>query len=70
MPAGGDARPPADAARLEPVQELGDFTATPRVIWITALAVAIGAVSACIALALLRLIGRLALPGRNKRPAA
>ncbi len=40
-----------------PVEELGDFTTTPRVLWISALAVGIGALSAGIALALLRLIG-------------
>ena len=50
-------RSSADPQRQEPVEQLGDFTATPRVIWIAALAVLIGAVSACIALALLRLIG-------------
>jgi CIC family chloride channel protein len=36
---------------------LGDFTMTPRVIWISGLAVFIGLVSSYIALALLRLIG-------------
>src|SRR4051794_19639349 len=37
--------------------DLGDFTTTPRVLAIGALAVGIGALSAFIALALLRLIG-------------
>jgi H+/Cl- antiporter ClcA len=39
------------------VRHLGDFTATPRMALITALALPIGAVSACVAWALLRLIG-------------
>ena len=38
-------------------EKLGDFTTTRRVLWITTLAIAIGFVSAFIALALLRLIG-------------
>jgi H+/Cl- antiporter ClcA/CBS domain-containing protein len=37
--------------------KLGDFTITPRTITISILAVAIGAISACVALALLKLIG-------------
>src|SRR5947209_4648307 len=37
--------------------ELGDFTATPRVLFISALAIAIGVVSSFVALILLRLIG-------------
>ncbi|MFI5306306.1 MAG: chloride channel protein [Polyangiales bacterium] len=37
--------------------ELGDFTATPRMLSIAGLAIAIGAMSAVVALALLRLIG-------------
>ena len=37
--------------------KLGDFTSTPRVIWISSLAVAIGLISSVVALALLRLIG-------------
>jgi H+/Cl- antiporter ClcA/predicted transcriptional regulator len=37
--------------------DLGDFTATKRLIPITCIAIVIGAVSACLALALLRLIG-------------
>ncbi len=45
---------PAEAAGAE---KLGDFTTTPRVLWICSLAVGIGFVSAFIALALLRLIG-------------
>ncbi len=39
------------------VSHLGDFTATPRMLLIAALAVPVGAVSACVAWALLRLIG-------------
>jgi len=38
-------------------QELGDFTTNPRVLWISALAMGIGALCAFVALALLRLIG-------------
>jgi CIC family chloride channel protein len=45
---------PAHAADAE---KLGDFTTTPRVLLISALATAIGLVSAFIALALLKLIG-------------
>ncbi len=44
-------------AAAAPVERLGDFTTTVRVVWISALAIAIGAVGAVIALALLRLIG-------------
>jgi H+/Cl- antiporter ClcA len=44
---------PQEAAGAE---KLGDFTITPRVMWISALAVTIGFVSAFIALALLKLI--------------
>ena len=36
---------------------LGDFTTTPRVLWLAALAVAIGLISSVVALLLLRLIG-------------
>src|SRR5690348_261609 len=48
--------------RKEPVTDfeahkLGDFTMTPRALWISTLALGIGLVSAFIALALLRLIG-------------
>jgi chloride channel protein, CIC family len=39
------------------LSKLGDFTTTPRVIWISGLAIAIGFVSAYVAWALLRLIG-------------
>jgi len=45
--------PPVAGSR----EKLGDFTTTTRVLWIASLAVAIGLVSAFIALALLRLIG-------------
>ena len=38
-------------------QELGDFTATPRVLWVSLLAIGIGVISSYVALALLRLIG-------------
>ncbi|MGE5361320.1 MAG: chloride channel protein [Bacteroidales bacterium] len=49
---------PLDTERAtSAVRELGDFTTTPRVVWITALALVIGALSAVVALALLRLIG-------------
>jgi chloride channel protein, CIC family len=44
-----DAAPPADA--------LGDYTATPRTLWIAGLAVGIGVIAALVALGLLRLIG-------------
>jgi CIC family chloride channel protein len=44
---------PVEAARAE---KLGDFTVTPRVMWISSLAIVIGLVSAFIALALLKLI--------------
>lgn len=37
--------------------KLGDFTMTPRVIWLSFLAMVVGAVSAFVALALLKLIG-------------
>src|SRR5512146_2157759 len=39
------------------IERLGDFTTNVRVVWISALAIGIGALSAVIALALLRLIG-------------
>lgn len=39
------------------VSHLGDFTATPRMLLIATLAIPVGAVSACVAWALLRLIG-------------
>jgi H+/Cl- antiporter ClcA len=45
------------AAAPRDVGHLGDFTATPRMLLVTAIAVPIGAVSACVAWALLRLIG-------------
>jgi H+/Cl- antiporter ClcA len=46
-----------DAAKARDVGHLGDFTATPRMLLVTAIALPIGAVSACVAWALLRLIG-------------
>jgi CIC family chloride channel protein len=39
------------------LDELGDFTATTRIIWLSIVAIAIGVLSAFVALALLRLIG-------------
>jgi H+/Cl- antiporter ClcA len=45
---------PAEAAGAE---KLGDFTMSPRTLWISVLAIGIGFVSAWVALALLRLIG-------------
>jgi hypothetical protein len=44
-------------SRVQVSEELGDFTTTPRVLSISLLATAIGALSAFVALALLRLIG-------------
>jgi H+/Cl- antiporter ClcA len=44
-------------ARHQPVEELGDFTTTLRVLPISGLAIVIGAVCAVLALVLLRLIG-------------
>ena len=38
-------------------EKLGDFTTTPRVLWVSFLALGIGVISAYVALALLRLIG-------------
>lgn len=40
-----------------PIEKLGDFTTTPRVLFVSLLAAAIGVLSAFVALALLRLIG-------------
>jgi hypothetical protein len=42
---------------ISPVEELGDFTTTWRVLPISSIAMAIGVVSAYVALVLLRLIG-------------
>jgi len=42
---------------LDPAERLGDFAATPRALTISAFAIGIGAVSAFVALGLLRLIG-------------
>jgi CIC family chloride channel protein len=39
------------------VEKLGDFTATPRVLWVSLLAVVIGILSSYVALGLLKLIG-------------
>jgi H+/Cl- antiporter ClcA len=44
-------------SRVETEAKLGDFTITPRVLWIAMLAVVIGLISSVVALALLRLIG-------------
>jgi chloride channel protein, CIC family len=55
-----NARPPRTPARPlpdEPPESLGDFTATARMLPVSLLAIAIGAGSAWVALALLRLIG-------------
>jgi H+/Cl- antiporter ClcA/CBS domain-containing protein len=49
--------PTASADRARDVGHLADFTATRRMLVIAALAVPVGAVSACVAWALLRLIG-------------
>jgi Chloride channel protein EriC len=46
-----------DAAAPRDVGHLGDFTATTRMLVVTLVALPIGAVSACVAWALLRLIG-------------
>ena len=48
---------PAGARTIRDVGHLGDFTVTPRVLLIAAMAVPVGAVSAGVAWALLRLIG-------------
>ncbi len=49
---------PAETSRgIRDVGHLGDFTASRRMLLIAALAVVVGAVSACVAWALLRLIG-------------
>ncbi|MGZ4491110.1 MAG: chloride channel protein [Nocardioidaceae bacterium] len=47
----------SSAVPVRDVRHLGDFTVTPRFLLITALAVPIGAASACVSWALLRLIG-------------
>ena len=62
MPAAPAAPVPTKPAAWGPrpardVRHLGDFTATPRLVLITALALPIGAVSAVVAWALLKLIG-------------
>ena len=46
-----------DSSAPDVVRRLGDFTARPRILAITGLALLIGAISAVVALALLRLIG-------------
>ncbi|MCW2620649.1 MAG: hypothetical protein JWL64_251, partial [Frankiales bacterium] len=50
------ARNTSDKPRARVVEHLGDFTATPRMVLIAALALPVGAVSALLAWALLRLI--------------
>lgn len=40
----------------EPAEDLGDFTATPRLLWVTSLAIGIGVISAFVARLLLALI--------------
>jgi chloride channel protein, CIC family len=64
LPGGGGAGPRAGSApgvrEVPPataMRHLGDYTATPRIVRIAAYAVPIGAVSACVAWGLLRLIG-------------
>ncbi|MGH2890767.1 MAG: chloride channel protein [Solirubrobacteraceae bacterium] len=47
----------AETGPIRNVRHLGDFSATPRMLLITAMAVPVGAVAACVAWALLRLIG-------------
>ncbi len=53
----GDPSPPVATAAAPARRRLGDFELTPRVLAITAVALPIGALSALLALALLRLIG-------------
>ena len=54
----GVGRPrPLTAPMPPPPRELGDFSATARMVVITGLAIPAGAISACVAWALLRLIG-------------
>src|SRR3954471_18516380 len=48
---------PRSTPELEPLDHLGDFTATPRLIPIAGLAVAIGLSASLVATALLKLIG-------------
>src|SRR4051794_8811150 len=48
---------PRSTPELEPLDHLGDFTATPRLIPIAALAIAIGLSASLVATALLKLIG-------------
>src|SRR5262249_12350074 len=43
--------------KLQAAEKLGDFTITPRALWISTLAIVIGLISSVVALALLRLIG-------------
>ena len=50
-------QPAAAGRHKSTLEELGDFTTTTRVIPISLLAIVIGAISACVAWALLRLIG-------------
>jgi H+/Cl- antiporter ClcA len=47
----------AGVKRVRDVSHLGDYSVTPRMLLITGLALPVGAVSACVAWALLRLIG-------------
>jgi hypothetical protein len=60
------------AVPVRDVRHLGDFSVTPRLLVIIGLAVPIGAVSACVAWALLKLIGpgtRAGAPGAAGRSA-
>ena len=53
----GASQRPAHSASSNNAEKLGDFTATPRMLGLSVLAIAIGVLSTFIALALLRLIG-------------
>ncbi len=59
MPPANPALGPRTAGPSEPAinEKLRDFTMTPRVLWISTLAVVVGLVSAVVALVLMRLIG-------------
>jgi chloride channel protein, CIC family len=48
---------PAHGKQSKEFKQLGDFTTTPRVLWVSLLAIGIGVISSYVALGLLRLIG-------------
>src|SRR5215468_3595491 len=48
---------PGRSSAIAAAGRLGDFIASPRIIFIAAIAIVVGALSACVALILLRLIG-------------